>query len=311
MLRSRRFFRKAFQASIRRQSQRWSYGAVLLLLAALLLAQFVGKNGDAARPRAADAVLTSWLAGVQHVVDNAARQVDGVQGWWNAGQETPKLVQENQLLREKLRVAEQAVQENDALRQLLHMQPERGEQIAGARVIGFGGVTADQELLINAGQGAGVKVDDLAFDARGLVGRVIQVNESSARVLLLTHPDSKLPVIVQDQAAEGAAPENAAKPVASTRAMLVGNGGGGVVGSGRGSGGVLHYVQQPGVIRAGQVVVTAGIGDGIPYGLVLGAVLPDHSNKDQPLVALRASTTASHLQLVRYGTVTPLYSSVN
>jgi hypothetical protein len=25
----------------------------------------------------------------------------------------------------------------------------------------------------------------------------------------------------------------------------------------------------------------------------------------------RASTTASHLQLVRYGTVTPLYSSVN
>jgi rod shape-determining protein MreC len=306
MLGSRRFFRKAFQASIRRQSQRWSYGAVLLLLAALLLAQFVGKNGDAARPRAADAVLTSWLAGVQHVVDNALLQVDGVQGWWNAGQETPKLVQENQLLREKLRVAEQAVQENDALRQLLHMQPERGEQIAGARVIGFGGVTADQELLINAGQGAGVKVDDLAFDARGLVGRVIQVNESSARVLLLTHPDSKLPVIVQDQAAEGAAPENAAKPVASTRAMLVGNGGGGGSQSG-----VLHYVQQPGVIRAGQVVVTAGIGDGIPYGLVLGAVLPDHSNKDQPLVALRASTTASHLQLVRYGTVTPLYSSVN
>jgi rod shape-determining protein MreC len=305
MLRSRRFFRKAFQASIRRRSQRWYYGAVLLLLAALLLGQFCFRQGgDAARPRAADAVLTSWLAGVQHVVDNALLQVDGVQGWWNAGQETPKLVQENQLLREKLRVAEQAVQENDALRQLLHMQPERGEQIAGARVIGFGGVTADQELLINAGQGAGVKVDDLAFDARGLVGRVIQVNESSARVLLLTHPDSKLPVIVQDQAAEGAAPENAAKLVASTRAMLVGNGGGS-------QSGVLHYVQQPGVIRAGQLVVTAGIGDGIPYGLVLGAVLPDHSNKDQPLVALRASTSASHLQLVRYGTVTPLYSSVN
>jgi cell shape-determining protein MreC len=74
-----------------------------------------------------------------------------------------------------LRVAEQAVEENAVLRGLLNMTAEQSWTVATARVVGFGGITADQELLVNVGSRGGVKLGDLAMNAEGLVGRVIAV----------------------------------------------------------------------------------------------------------------------------------------
>jgi cell shape-determining protein MreC len=91
-----------------------------------------------------------------------------------------------------------------------------------------------------------------------------------------THPDSKVPVMVQ--------PGN-------MRAMMVGD---------AGHQAVLTYAQQPGELKPGQRVITAGIGDGIPYGLVLGTIAEPNLRQlmascgyNWPAVATAAMTVAA------------------
>jgi len=288
---SPRFFRRAFQGHTSRRWQRWQANIVLALVMAILAAQFLSSRQDAGQGyslKHLDDALASYLTPVQQVRQSVMAQILAAGDWLNLKATNSTLAAENASLRERLRIAEQAAEENTVLRGLLSMPNEQAWTVASARVVAFGGVASDQELLVNAGAQAGVKLGDLAMNAEGLVGRVIAVNEASARVLMLTHPDSKLPVVVQ--------PGN-------TRAMMVGD---------AGHQAVLTYAQQPGDLKPGQRVITAGIGDGIPYGLMLGTLAkPGLADGNQLRVQLASrGESSNHLRLVRYGTK-QLYSSLS
>ncbi len=288
---SSRFFRRAFQANTSRRWQRWQANIVLCLVVALLLTQFFSSKQNFIQGNSLkklDDVLASYLTPVQQLRQSASTEILSLSDWFQTKNSNSALAAENKALREQLRVAEQAVEENAVLRGLLNMTAEQSWTVATARVVGFGGITADQELLVNVGSRGGVKLGDLAMNAEGLVGRVIAVSEGSSRVLMLTHPDSKVPVMVQ--------PGN-------MRAMMVGD---------AGHQAVLTYAQQPGELKPGQRVITAGIGDGIPYGLVLGTIAePTLGNHGQLRVQLASrGDSSNHLRLVRYGSK-QLYSSLS
>lgn len=288
---SSRFFRRAFQANTSRRWQRWQANIVLCLVVALLLTQFFSSKQNFIQGNSLkklDDVLASYLTPVQQLRQSASTEILSLSDWFKTKNSNSALAAENKALREQLRVAEQAVEENAVLRGLLNMTAEQSWTVATARVVGFGGITADQELLVNVGSRGGVKLGDLAMNAEGLVGRVIAVSEGSSRVLMLTHPDSKVPVMVQ--------PGN-------MRAMMVGD---------AGHQAVLTYAQQPGELKPGQRVITAGIGDGIPYGLVLGTIAePTLGNHGQLRVQLASrGDSSNHLRLVRYGSK-QLYSSLS
>ncbi|MBU3654800.1 MAG: rod shape-determining protein MreC [Alphaproteobacteria bacterium] len=288
---SSRFFRRAFQANTSRRWQRWQANIVLCLVVALLLTQFFSSKQNFIQGNSLkklDDVLASYLTPVQQLRQSASTEILSLSDWFQTKNSNSALAAENKALREQLRVAEQAVEENAVLRGLLNMTAEQSWTVAAARVVGFGGITADQELLVNVGSRGGVKLGDLAMNAEGLVGRVIAVSEGSSRVLMLTHPDSKVPVMVQ--------PGN-------MRAMMVGD---------AGHQAVLTYAQQPGELKPGQRVITAGIGDGIPYGLVLGTIAePTLGNHGQLRVQLASrGDSSNHLRLVRYGSK-QLYSSLS
>ena len=76
--------------------------------------------------------------------------------------------------------------------------------------------------------------------------------------------------------------------------------------------GILTYAQQPGELKPGHRVITAGIGDGIPYGLMLGTIAePGMGNNGQMRVQLASrGESSNHLRLVRYGSK-QLYSSLS
>lgn len=288
---SSRFFRRAFQANTSRRWQRWQANIVLCLVVALLLTQFFSSKQNFIQGNSLkklDDVLASYLTPVQQLRQSASTEILSLSDWFQTKNSNSALAAENKALREQLRVAEQAVEENAVLRGLLNMTAEQSWTVATARVVGFGGITADQELLVNVGSRGGVKLGDLAMNAEGLVGRVIAVSDGSSRVLMLTHPDSKVPVMVQ--------PGN-------MRAMMVGD---------AGHQAVLTYAQQPGELKPGQRVITAGIGDGIPYGLVLGTIAePTLGNHGQLRVQLASrGDSSNHLRLVRYGSK-QLYSSLS
>jgi rod shape-determining protein MreC len=106
-----------------------------------------------------------------------------------------------------------------------------------------------QSVLINAGARDGVIDGWAAMDGIGLVGRISGVGTKTARVVLLTDTNSRVPVTVQPS---------------GQRAFLSGD---------NSPLPPLDFVEDPDALRAGDLVVSSGDGGIFPAGLVVGKVV--------------------------------------
>lgn len=113
-------------------------------------------------------------------------------------------VSRNERLEAELNRAAMVRQERDALaqqnvqlRRLLRVvDPRRG----WSRVVPIAGATAGsfvRSAVIGGGSGDGIAVGQPVRAPEGLVGQIVEVGGSAARVLLLTDTSSRVPVIVQ------------------------------------------------------------------------------------------------------------------
>ncbi len=163
--------------------------------------------------------------------------------------ENAELREQNQRLLEWQSAARQLAVENAGLRQLLHGVPEdQPPTVVTARVVADAGGPFVQTVLVNAGAEQGVAKGMAAVNERGLVGRVIEVGRRSARILLLTDFNSRVPVMVEpsrDQAI--LAGDNSREP------------------------GLIFLPLNP-RLSVGDRVVTSGRGGVLPPGLPVGVV---------------------------------------
>ena len=120
------------------------------------------------------------------------------------------LRQENVRLRESVlrlqrwqTVAHSLSQENESLRELLHYRGIPWPSYVSAKVIAGSGNSFVRAVLISAGHSDGVKAGQAVMASSGLVGRVVETGVKSANVLLLTDLNSRIPVIVGEQAKRG------------------------------------------------------------------------------------------------------------
>lgn len=95
------------------------------------------------------------------------------------------------------RSVERLAAENAMLRARLHVTAWPAEIVATTRVVGSGGGPFVRSVLIDAGRRAGVQPETAVVDKSGVVGRVIGSGQISARVLLLTDLNSRIPIRVQ------------------------------------------------------------------------------------------------------------------
>ncbi len=122
------------------------------------------------------------------------------------------------------------------------------QQFLAADVIGIDQMALRRTLTINRGTRDGIAVGMPVVTGKGLVGRVIAVGATSARVLLITDRDSAVSARLQ-----------------STRA----------VGSVRGqTSGSLRMEMIPlgQQVRVGDLVITSGLGGNFPPDIVIGVV---------------------------------------
>ncbi len=112
-------------------------------------------------------------------------------------EENARLREENRRLLEWRAKAVRLEVQNRGLREMLAMpEPETAVRRTVARIIADSGGPFVQTRLIDAGGRRGVREGMAVIDERGLVGRVVHVGEASARVLLLTDFNSRIPVVV-------------------------------------------------------------------------------------------------------------------
>jgi len=233
-----------------------SFGLMLLGKADALLA-------ERARMAMADALAPLYGA--------LAEPLRAVRGGIDDVREALFLFHENQRLRaenERLRhwqdVALALDAENAALKANLHWIPDPAASYVSASVVADAGGVYARAVLLSVGPNHSIAKGQIALDDRGLVGRVTELGSRSARVLLITDINSRIPVILEGSRA---------------RAVLVGT---------NGERPRLIYWSEGRVPAEGERVVTSAEANAFPAGLPVGVVHYSASNvpEVEPLARL-------------------------
>jgi rod shape-determining protein MreC len=179
----------------------------------------------------------------------------GGKHFWNDYVYLLNVRRENQQLRTSLDLrTEQNVQmkelllENERLRKLLLLKERSSAKLISAEVIGRDAIGWLKTILINKGENDNVYKDQAVVTHQGIVGRCIEVADTTTRVLLITDINSSVDALVQRTRSRG-------------------------IVEGTGSGMCeLKYIAGTDDLKKGDLVVTAGLCGIFPKGLSIGRV---------------------------------------
>ncbi len=227
----------------------------LPLLAALAIGLMLLARADAslaarARMAFADAFTPLFAAVGRPAAElrDAARQAGMAFG---LHAENLRLAAENERLRHWQEAALALDAENARLKAALNYVPDPAPSFVTVPVAADAGGVYARAVLVSAGLNQGVGKGGIALDGAGLAGRVTEAGARSARVLLLTDINSRIPVILGNNRA---------------RALLVGD---------NGPRPRLIYWPQGAAPVEGERVTTSAEAGAFPAGLPVGAVRYD------------------------------------
>ena len=173
---------------------RFSSGFFIILALALLI--FGSKNTLVVNGLRSG--VTDFFAPVLDVASRPLSVADDFVKWTQklaiVFSENERLWAENQQLKQAQIKASQLAIDNQRLKKLLNVGEGRVNTVAAARVVSDSGSPFFKSVLINRGTGDGVKKGQAVINEDGIVGRTITVGASSARVLLATDINSRIPV---------------------------------------------------------------------------------------------------------------------
>ena len=263
-------------APLKALAQRFSF--LLLVLASVAL-MMVGKVDavlvDSVRARVTDA-FAPIMDALSRPAATAAHFVESIVALENVYEENQRLKAENARLLQWKQAATRLEAENGSLRALLHYKPEPTASSITARVIAAPGGSFLRTVVVTAGRRDGVRKGQAAIGGAGMVGRVVEVGEWSARVLLITDINTRVPVVLESSRARAVlAGDNSDQPR-------------------------LLYLPADAVIAVGERVVTSGHGGLFPPGIPVGVVtaVGERGVKVQPIADL---SRLEHLRLVDFG----------
>ena len=163
-------------------------GASLLIISLLSPETF-----DGIRSMAADAAAPAGEAGAAGRTKSQSF-FSAIAGYYRAGSRNAELEEEVRVARVKLAEAEALRQENLRLKAVLGLNEGDTKPVAVARLIGSTSSSVRRIGYISAGTSEGVQTGMPVTSPLGLVGRVLEAGSNSSRVLLLTDPESLVPV---------------------------------------------------------------------------------------------------------------------
>ena len=180
-----------------------------------------------------------WLKGFHDNYDTLA-------GFRSENERLRKRVQTLEVERQRLLEAEAT---NRRLQQLLDFRSELPAGAITASIIAGSATSWFQSCLLNKGSADGVRKGMAVVTPLGVIGKVVAVTGRTAKVLLLTDPNSGIDVFVQ-----------------RTRSR-------GIVSGSLDSGAVLKYVKRSEDVQEGDRLVTSGMDNVFPKGLLVGTVI--------------------------------------
>ena len=228
---------------------------IRLTLPVLIVASFgfmlLGK-ADALLAERARTALADGLAPIYVVLSGPLGRIHAgvaeTAALWDMRDENARLRAENEKLRRWQSIALALDSENQRLKASLRWIPDPDASFVTARVVADAGGVYAKAVLLSAGPNNGIRKGEIAVDERGLIGRVTEVGNRTARVLLITDLNSRIPVTLETSRAH---------------AILVGT---------NGLRPRLQYWPEGVVPQEGERIVTSAEANAFPANLPVGTV---------------------------------------
>lgn len=166
-----------------------SFGMMLLGKADSLLV-------ERARIALADG-LTPIYAALATPLGAVRGELQEIAALWDMREENARLRAENEKLRRWQSIALALDAENQRLKASLHWIPDPAVSFVTARVVADAGGVYARAVLLAVGPNHLIRKGEIAVDERGLIGRITDVGDRTARVLLITDLNSRVPVMLE------------------------------------------------------------------------------------------------------------------
>lgn len=225
--------------------------AFALLIGAAIALMIISQSEPGALERFRSGVtdvVTPIVAFFSRPSATVADVVERVESLASLREENAALREANDRLMRWQSLALRLQRENEELRQALKVVPDPRSSYVTARIAGESGGPFVRTALLGAGARDGVKKGQAVLGGHGLIGRIVDVGEGSARVLLITDLNSRVPVFVEPN---------------RERAVLAGD---------NSDTPRLEFLAAEARIAPGDRIVTSGEGGLFPPGLPIGTV---------------------------------------
>ena len=220
---------------------------VLVLLALFLLWRIDSPRVERFRAALVDAVVPSFDWAMRPVT-LVAGMIDDFQSYTRIYEQNQELKRELQQMKAWKEAALQLEQKNARLLDLNKVRLDPKLTFVTGVVMADSGSPFRQSVLLNVGARDGIRDGWATMDGIGLVGRISGVGERTARVILVTDSNSRIPVTIQPSGQKAIlSGDNSPLPP-------------------------LEFIEDTDEVRPGDRVVTSGDGGVFPAGLLVGQV---------------------------------------
>jgi rod shape-determining protein MreC len=276
----------------RKQVRRRRAVLLLLVIASLTLLSLYLREGTGGPMHRVQRVVAAVLGPLEEGADRALKPARDLVNWFDetfeARGENENLKEELAEARDQLAQAQTAAGQRQQLEKLAEMTGggliPPGNEAVTARVIGRSPTVWYSTVTIDKGTSAGVRVDDAVVAPDGLAGRVTATTRGTAKVTLITDPESSVTARVQPGGSIGVVEPEVGDP----RDLQ------------------LNFVQSGEEIEENQSVVTAGFASGtldslFPPGIPIGKVTDSSLEEQQAYqrVHLRAFADLRDMEFVQ------------
>lgn len=235
-------------APLRSLVQRFMYlGLIALSFCLMLIAKIDAVVIDHLRAEVTD-LAAPILSGLSRPIGTVSNGIENIRALMYIREENARLTEENANLKHWVYAARKLHTENKALQNLLHSVGEPKPRFVTARVIAGTMGSFSNTFVINAGSQDGIKKGQVVLSDQGFVGRIISVAKYSARILLASDINSRVPIVLEST---------------RTRALMVG--------ANTGHPKLIHMPSSS-KFTTSERVVTSGHGGVFPPGLPVGII---------------------------------------
>jgi rod shape-determining protein MreC len=260
---------------LRALTQRFAF--LFLILAAFGL-MLLGKAENVMMERLRAGVLdvvAPILEIASHPVTTVADAIENARQLIDLRGENERLRAQNSQLLKWQDAARNLAAENVAFKKLLKFVPPPRAQYATARIIAASGGVFVRSVLVNAGKRDGLAKGQAVITGDGLAGRIVSVGVGSARVLLISDLNSRIPVLFEGS---------------RRRAILAGD---------NSETPRLVFLKRRGRIAPGERILTSGHGGVFPPGIPVGVVSSSRDGGNKVLPFVRADLL-EYVRIVDY-----------